>query len=336
MGELPWGMWNLLDQGLKPCPLHQQVVSWPLNQQGDPRVNFRNEIWAGFWKMNRTSPDRQEREEQERAFQVKVTDAASSARVHRQLVSFDSPEQPEGLPGRLIKLWAQHGEVTFYKWHFNWVFFPCTLLLQSQPRQCRTTSTQKTIWTQGPSTCEKMGNCTWSIWPWMMLGVACRSQGLLDCFPKAFLWSFAWTGKMTLHRKRRLIISSSHTPGREIFGTLPNPSSALSWASSLTMLTTLIPLSAFLSRLLKSCSLLLKPDRNSQSPVRGWGLYRSSLRPMEVWCFAPCVCETGGCSDYDSERFVGCVDSVRFWDLVGLGAPPIKQHLSLEFSNMKW
>lgn len=141
--------------------------------------------------MNRTSPDRQEREEQERAFQVKVTDAASSARVHRQLVSFDSPEQPEGLPGRLIKLWAQHGEVTFYKWHFNWVFFPCTLLLQSQPRQCRTTSTQKTIWTQGPSTCEKMGNCTWSIWPWMMLGVACRSQGLLDCFPKAFLWSFA-------------------------------------------------------------------------------------------------------------------------------------------------
>lgn len=281
--------------------------------------------------MNRSSPDRQEKGKSRNGHSRSMY-----ARVHRQLVSFDSPKQPEGLPGRLVKLWAQHGEVTFYKWHFNWVFFPCTLLLQSQPRQCLTTSTQKTIWTQGPSMCEKMGNCTWSIWHWMTLGVACRSQGLSDCFPKAFLWSFAWTGKMTLHRKRRLIISSSHTPGREIFDTLPNPSSALSWASSLTMLTTLIPLSAFLSRLLKSCSLLLKPDRNSQSPVQGWGLYRNSLRPMEVWCFAPCVCETGGCSDYDGEYFIGCVNSVRFWDLVGLGASPIKQHLNLEFSNTNW
>lgn len=63
--------------------------------------------------------------------------------------------------------------------------------VQSQPRRCLTTSTQKTTWTQGPSMCEKMGNCTWSIWPWMVSGVACRSQGLSDCFPKAFLWSFA-------------------------------------------------------------------------------------------------------------------------------------------------
>lgn len=271
-----------------------------------------------------------------KGFQVEVIEVTSSAIVHRQLVSFDSPNQLQGLPGKLIKLWAQQDEVTRYKWHFNWIWFPCALLLQLQPRQCLTTSTQKTTWTQGLSTCEKMGNCTWSIWPWMVSGVACRSQGLSDCFPKAFRWSFAWTGKMILHRKRRLIISSSHTPGRGIFGTLPNPSSASSWASSLTMLITLIPLLASLSRLLKSCSLLLKPDRNSQSQVQGSGLYRNLQRPMEVWCFAPCVCETGGCSDYDSEYFIGCVNSVKLWGLVGLGTFPIKQPLSSEFPYTKW
>lgn len=184
-----------------------------------------------------------------------------------------------------------------YKWCVNWICFLCALLLQLQPRQCLTTSTQKTAWTQDPSMYEKMVSCTWSIWPWMVSGVACRSQGLSDCFPKASLWSFAWTEKMILHRKRRLIISSSHIPERGIFGTLPNLSSASSWALSPTMLITLIPLLAFLSRLLKSCSLLQKPDRNSQSQVRGWGLYRNSQRPMEVWYFAPYVCETGGYSD---------------------------------------
>lgn len=62
---------------------------------------------------------------------------------------------------------------------------------QLQQGQCLTASTQETTWTQGPSTCEKMGSCTWSIWPWMVSRVAYRSQDLSDFFPKVFLWSFA-------------------------------------------------------------------------------------------------------------------------------------------------
>lgn len=62
---------------------------------------------------------------------------------------------------------------------------------QLQPRQCLTTSTQKTTWTQDLSMYEKTVSYTWSIWPWMVSRVACRSQGLSDCFPKASLWSFA-------------------------------------------------------------------------------------------------------------------------------------------------
>ena len=34
--SLPWGMWNLLDQGLNLCLLHWQVDSYPLDQQGSP------------------------------------------------------------------------------------------------------------------------------------------------------------------------------------------------------------------------------------------------------------------------------------------------------------
>lgn len=140
--------------------------------------------------MSRSAPNTKKRGKVEDSISDTGSRGSPQCLSSQAAGSFVSPNQPKGLPGRLVKLWAQQDEVTCYKWHVHWICFLCALLLQLQPRQCLTTSTQKTTWTQDPSMYEKMVSCTWSIWPWMVSGVACRSQGLSDCFPKASLWSF--------------------------------------------------------------------------------------------------------------------------------------------------
>ena len=38
--QLPWGLWNLLDQGSNPCPVHWRADSLPLGHQGSPSIAF--------------------------------------------------------------------------------------------------------------------------------------------------------------------------------------------------------------------------------------------------------------------------------------------------------
>lgn len=85
------------------------------------RVNFRNKIWAGFWKMSGSAPGTKKRGKVRNGVPGRGNRGSLHCQSSQATGKLCFPNQPKGLPGRLIKLWAQQDEITCYKWHFNWI-----------------------------------------------------------------------------------------------------------------------------------------------------------------------------------------------------------------------
>lgn len=122
---------------------------------------------------------------------------------------------------------------------------------------------------------------------------------------------------MTLRRKKT---DHLHIHPEGNLDALPNPSSALSWASSLTMLTTLIPL-CFPEQIAEKLFSAAEARQSIQEPGAGLRASRKFTEAYGSLVLCSLCLRNRWCCDYDSEYFIGCVNSVRFWDLVGLGAP---------------